>query len=85
LTNTVPAETIDTILQRLVRLDEHKPGNGFGLEIVEEIATRYAGTLSLRNVESGFVAKAGSAFQSPSAVSTARAQREPNNKGGVGE
>lgn len=53
----IPDDTIDAVLQRGVRLDERKPGSGFGLAIVDEIAASHDGRLSLHNIAGGFVAE----------------------------
>jgi signal transduction histidine kinase len=49
----LPAEQLQYVLARGVRLDQREPGSGLGLAIVEEIAGNYGGSLSLANNASG--------------------------------
>ncbi|MBX6322495.1 MAG: HAMP domain-containing histidine kinase [Rhodospirillaceae bacterium] len=49
----VPAERIDALGRRGVRLDEQTPGTGMGLAIVRDIAAAYGGGLALRNRPEG--------------------------------
>lgn len=52
----VPADELDRLRQRGVRLDQMTGGHGIGLAIVAEIAEAAGGRLSLENANPGFVA-----------------------------
>jgi len=45
----LPAEQLERVLERGVRLDERASGSGLGLAIVADIAESYGGTLVLAN------------------------------------
>ncbi len=45
----IPADAVENLLGRGMRLDESKPGHGIGLAIVKEIARSYGGDLSIGN------------------------------------
>jgi signal transduction histidine kinase len=49
----LPAQDLEYVLGRGVRLDERTPGSGLGLAIVAEIAESYGGMLALANAEPG--------------------------------
>jgi two-component system sensor histidine kinase PhoQ len=43
----IPSERMDEVLQRGQRLDEHQPGQGIGLAVVEDIVSAYGGQLTI--------------------------------------
>jgi len=45
------APTLDSLLQRGMRMDESKPGSGLGLAIVQDIVQHYHGQISLTHSE----------------------------------
>jgi signal transduction histidine kinase len=49
----LPPEKYDEVLRRGARLDEHTPGSGLGLSIVDELVRAYGGTLDLSASELG--------------------------------
>jgi len=49
----LPAEQLERVLERGVRLDERTSGSGLGLSIVADIAESYGGTLVLANAAPG--------------------------------
>lgn len=51
----LPAETVDLVLQRGVRMDERIPGSGLGLAIVDELARLHGGGVKLAASEWGGV------------------------------
>ncbi len=51
----IPEQRLAEVLQRGQRLDETKPGSGLGLDIVQDIAGLYRGSLSLERSPSGGV------------------------------
>lgn len=53
----LPAEQLQRVLARGVRLDQREPGSGLGLAIVEDIAGNYGGHLQLSNRASGLCAQ----------------------------
>lgn len=52
----LPAEALEEVTGRGVRLDERTPGSGLGLAIVQDIAGGYGGRLVLASDASGLVA-----------------------------
>jgi len=52
----LPAEQLQRVLERGVRLDERASGSGLGLSIVADIAESYGGTLVLANDAPGLQA-----------------------------
>jgi signal transduction histidine kinase len=52
----LPPEARGEAVRRGRRLDETKPGSGLGLSIVQDLATMYAGTLSLGDGPDGGLA-----------------------------
>ena len=51
----LPASMREAVLQRGVRADESSPGFGFGLAIVQDLATLYGGAIALREAGMGGV------------------------------
>ena len=49
----VAEEELETITRRGRKLDEHSPGHGHGLGIVEDIVKLYGGSLTLGRSELG--------------------------------
>lgn len=49
----IPADAVEALLQRGMRLDESTPGHGIGLAVVKDIARSYGGQLSIRDSELG--------------------------------
>jgi signal transduction histidine kinase len=48
-----PADQLDGLRQRGIRLDEKKPGSGIGLAIVDDIASAYGGKVVLKSLDKG--------------------------------
>jgi two-component system sensor histidine kinase PhoQ len=49
----IPADAVESLLQRGTRLDESTPGHGIGLAVVKELAESYGGTLEIDRSEMG--------------------------------
>ena len=49
----IPDEAAEQLLERGMRLDESKPGQGIGLAVVKEIAASYGGSLEISRADLG--------------------------------